>query len=181
MDFNISGRKAVVCGASRGMGRSCAEQLANEGVNLVLVARNESALSQTATEIAGKYGVEVETVVADLSVPEGRKQVLAACGEPDILIHNGGWPETDGDFRSNLTRGGAMEACVPDEAQQDIAIRAAEAIGLDFAGVDVLFGQNGPLICEVNSNPHFKTTLECTGVNMAEEIMRHIAGKLERA
>lgn len=100
MDFNISGRKAVVCGASRGMGRSCAEQLANEGVNLVLVARNESALSQTASEIAGKYGVEVDTIVADLSVPEGRKQVLAGCGEPDILIHNGGWPETDGDFRS---------------------------------------------------------------------------------
>ena len=86
---------------------------------------------------------------------------------------------TDGDFRSNLTRGGAMEACVPDEAQQDIAIRAAEAIGLDFAGVDVLFGQNGPLICEVNSNPHFKTTLECTGVNMADEIMLHIAGEME--
>jgi len=86
---------------------------------------------------------------------------------------------TDGDFRSNLTRGGTMEVCIPTEAQQAIAICAAEALGLDFAGVDVLFGKNGPIICEVNSNPHFKTTLECTGVNMADEIMRCIAGKLE--
>ena len=51
--------------------------------------------------------------------------------------------------------------------------------GLDFAGVDVLFGRDGPLLCEVNSNAHFKTTLECTGVNMAVEIMRHIARRLE--
>lgn len=100
MDFDISGKKAVVCGASRGIGRSCAEQLAAEGVNLVLVARSEPVLSETAGEIVGKYGVKVETVVADLAVPEGRKQVLAACSDPDILIHNGGWPETDGDFRS---------------------------------------------------------------------------------
>lgn len=86
---------------------------------------------------------------------------------------------TDGDFRSNLTRGGSMESCIPTEEQQSIAVRAAQALGLDFAGVDVLFGKNGPLICEVNSNPHFKTTLQCTGVNMADEIMRFIAGKLE--
>ncbi|MBR7089182.1 MAG: hypothetical protein IKI46_01640 [Lachnospiraceae bacterium] len=48
-------------------------------------------------------------------------------------------------------------------------------MGLDFAGVDVLFGKDGPIICEVNSNPHFKTTLECTGINMAEHIISHIA------
>lgn len=100
MDFEISGRKAIVCGASRGIGRSCAEQLASEGVDLVLVARNEAALTQAAGEVAGKYGVKVETVVADLAVPEGRQKVLSQCSNPDILIHNGGWPETDGDFRS---------------------------------------------------------------------------------
>lgn len=87
---------------------------------------------------------------------------------------------TDGDFRSNLTLGGSMEACEPDEAQKSIALRAVEVLGLEFAGVDVLLSDNGPLICEVNSNAHFKTTLECTGVNMADEIMRHIAGKLEK-
>ena len=87
---------------------------------------------------------------------------------------------TDGDFRSNLTRGGAMEAYTPSPAQKEMALRAVEALGLDFAGVDMLFGKDGPIVCEVNSNAHFKTTLQCTGVNMAEEIMRHIAGKLER-
>lgn len=85
---------------------------------------------------------------------------------------------TDGDFRSNLTRGGAMEPWTATPEQAGVAIRAVEALGLDFAGVDVLFGKDGPLICEVNSNAHFKTTLECTGVNMAAEIMKYIAGKL---
>lgn len=87
---------------------------------------------------------------------------------------------TGGDFRSNLTRGGAMERYTPSKEQEALALRAAEALGLDFAGVDVLFGKGGPILCEVNSNAHFKTTLECTGVNMAEEIMRHIAGKLAK-
>jgi len=85
---------------------------------------------------------------------------------------------TDGDFRSNLTRGGAMEKYTPSEAEAALAIRATELLGLEFAGVDILFGKDGPILCEVNSNAHFKTTLECTGVNMALEIMRHIAGKL---
>ncbi len=87
---------------------------------------------------------------------------------------------TDGDFRSNLTRGGAMERYMPSKEQEALALRATEALGLDFAGVDVLFGKDGPVLCEVNSNAHFKTTLECTGVNMAEEIMCHIAGKLTK-
>ncbi len=85
---------------------------------------------------------------------------------------------TDGDFRSNLTRGGAMENYTPTPEEQALAIRATELLGLDFAGVDVLFGKDGPILCEVNSNAHFKTTLQCTGVNMAVEIMRYIAGKL---
>ena len=85
---------------------------------------------------------------------------------------------TDGDFRSNLTRGGAMEPWIATSEQAETAIRATKALGLDFAGVDVLFGKNGPVICEVNSNAHFKTTLECTGVNMADEMMRYIAERL---
>ena len=85
---------------------------------------------------------------------------------------------TDGDFRSNLTLGGSMENYIPTEAEAALAIRATELLGLDFAGVDILFGKNGPILCEVNSNAHFKTTLECTGINMALEIMRYIAGKL---
>ncbi|MCI6376743.1 MAG: RimK family alpha-L-glutamate ligase [Clostridiales bacterium] len=85
---------------------------------------------------------------------------------------------TDGDFRSNLSRGGAMAPYSPTPVESALAIRACEVLGLDFAGVDVLFGKDGPILCEVNSNAHFKTTLECTGVNMAVEIMRHIAKRL---
>lgn len=81
----------------------------------------------------------------------------------------------DNDFRSNITNGGSMKKYEASEAQAKIAIDACKAIDLDFAGVDVLFGKDGPIICEVNSNPHFKTTLECTGINMAEHIISHIA------
>lgn len=85
---------------------------------------------------------------------------------------------TDGDFRSNLSRGGAMASYTPTKAEEALAVQSVKALGLDFAGVDVLFGRDGPLLCEVNSNAHFKTTLQCTGVNMAVDIMRYIAGKI---
>lgn len=87
---------------------------------------------------------------------------------------------TTGDFRSNLTLGGAMEPYTPTQAENDLAICATQKLGLDFAGVDILFGENGPLLCEVNSNAHFKTTLTCTGINMADEILRHIRHNLEK-
>lgn len=85
---------------------------------------------------------------------------------------------SDGDFRSNLTLGGTMKPYTPTEAETALAIRVTELLGLDFAGVDVLFGNDGPILCEANSNAHFKTTLACTGVNMAQHIMRHIKKQL---
>ena len=84
----------------------------------------------------------------------------------------------NGDFRSNLTLGGGMEAYTPTPAEAELALSAARELGLTFAGVDVLFGKDGPLICEVNSNAHFKTTLACTGVNMATELLREIGNRL---
>ena len=79
------------------------------------------------------------------------------------------------DFRSNVTLGGGMERATPTLAQHDAAVAACRAVGADFAGVDILFGPNGePLVCEVNSNPHFRSTLDCTGVNMAEAIAAHV-------
>ncbi len=85
----------------------------------------------------------------------------------------------EGDFRSNLTLGGHFARIEPSEAQLSAAIAATEALGLDFAGVDVLFGKDDePIICEVNSNAHFKTTFDCTGVNMAEHIIDHILSEV---
>ena len=85
---------------------------------------------------------------------------------------------TKGDFRSNLTLGGSMEAYTPTAAEARLALDAVRELGLTFAGVDVLFGAEGPLICEVNSNAHFKTTLTCTGVNMADELLLEIRKRL---
>lgn len=87
----------------------------------------------------------------------------------------------DGDFRSNLTLGGHFAVFEPDEKQISLAVSAANALGLDFAGVDVLFGKNDePIICEVNSNAHFKTTLDCTGINVADHIIGHIISEVSR-
>lgn len=100
MDLGISARHALVCGASKGLGRACAEALAREGVNVTLVARNAATLAMTADEIrqlAGS-GVTITTVAADITTAEGRQAALAACPQPDILITNAGGPPT-GDFR----------------------------------------------------------------------------------
>lgn len=80
----------------------------------------------------------------------------------------------ENDFRSNITNGGSMRRVSLSEEMANAAIKATEAIGLDFAGVDVLFGKDGPIVCEVNSNPHFKSSLECTGVDMSELIMDYV-------
>ncbi len=78
------------------------------------------------------------------------------------------------DFRSNITNGGSMKKYELDEAQEALAVAASNCLDLDFCGVDVLFGKNGPMICEVNSNPHFRSSLDCTGVNMAKFVLEHI-------
>lgn len=86
----------------------------------------------------------------------------------------------DNDFRSNISNGGNMKPYTPSTEQEALALAAAKALGLDFAGVDVMFGQdNEPIICEVNSNPQFKSTLECTGVNLADNIIKHIISELK--
>jgi RimK family alpha-L-glutamate ligase len=85
--------------------------------------------------------------------------------------------ENERDFRSNISGGGRGKSYSPTKEQVDIALQACEALGLDFAGVDVLFGEGGePLVCEVNSNPHFKSSLKYAGVDVAREIIRYVKG-----
>lgn len=92
MDLGIKGRTAIVCAASRGLGRACAEALAAEGVNLVLNARSAEALQKTAAEITAAYGVQIAAIAGDIATPEGRNALLAACPMPDILVNNAGGP-----------------------------------------------------------------------------------------
>lgn len=83
----------------------------------------------------------------------------------------------NGDFRSNVTLGGGTLPYSPTDAECELAIAASKRLGLDFAGIDILFGENGPLLCEVNSNAHFKSTYDCTGVDLADIIAEHIINK----
>ena len=92
MELGIRGRRAIVCAASKGLGRGCAEALAAEGVDLVLNARGAEALEATAAAIRARYGVAVTAVAADITSDAGRDAVLAAMPEPDILVNNAGGP-----------------------------------------------------------------------------------------
>lgn len=92
MDLGIAGKRAVVCAASKGLGRGCAMALAEAGVNLVINARGAEALEETAQAIRDAYGVEVIAVAADITTEEGRAKVLEAAGEADILVNNAGGP-----------------------------------------------------------------------------------------
>ena len=98
MDMGIAGRTALVCAASKGLGRGCAEALAAEGVNLVITARTAETLEATAAHIRAQYGVDVKTVAGDITTPEGHAAALAACPAPDILVNNAGGPPP-GDFK----------------------------------------------------------------------------------
>lgn len=86
----------------------------------------------------------------------------------------------NGDFRANITLGGKMKQYRPTQKQIDLALKSCEILGLDFGGVDILFGEDEePLVCEINSNAHFKSIYDCTGVNAADVIISHIKAKLD--
>jgi 3-oxoacyl-[acyl-carrier protein] reductase len=97
MDLGISGKRALVCGASTGLGYACAEALAAEGVHVTLAARREEPLMAAAEKLS-RFGVNVSWVAADVSTDEGRAKITSATEETDILINNAGGPPP-GQFR----------------------------------------------------------------------------------
>lgn len=93
MDLGIRGRRGLVCAASKGLGRGCAEALAAAGVDLVINARSGDVLARTADEIAAKHGVSVIAAAGDITTEDGRATVLEALGgQADILVTNAGGP-----------------------------------------------------------------------------------------
>ncbi len=98
MDLGLAGKRALVCAASKGLGRACAISLAREGVAITITARTAETLEATAAEIRAMTGASVTTVAGDITTEAGRAAALAACPEPDILINNAGGPPP-GDFR----------------------------------------------------------------------------------
>ena len=100
MDLGIAGKRAIVGAASKGLGKGCAMALAEEGVHLVINARTASELEATAAEIRDATGVEVAAIAGDITLPEIRQAILAACPAPDILVTNAGGP-APGNFRTD--------------------------------------------------------------------------------
>ncbi|WP_333822174.1 SDR family oxidoreductase [Pinisolibacter sp.] len=97
MDLGIAGRKAVVCAASKGLGKACAMSLARAGVDVLITARGAETLEKTAEEIRAATGATVSTLACDVTSKEGRAAILAARPETDILVNNAGGPPA-GDF-----------------------------------------------------------------------------------
>lgn len=98
MDMELGGRRALLTGASKGMGRACAEALAREGCELTIVARNPEVLDATAEAIRAETSATVQTVAADITTEAGRVAAIAACPTPDILLNNAAGMKP-GDFR----------------------------------------------------------------------------------
>ena len=110
MDLGIEGRRAIVCAASRGLGRACALSLAQNGVGLVINGRNRQVLEETARAIRAETGVAVETVAGDISDPAVQAAMIEACPEADILVNNNGGPPRR-DFRE-IDRDAFLEGVV---------------------------------------------------------------------
>lgn len=92
MDLGLAGRSAILMASSRGLGRACAHSVAREGVNVVINGRTAADVEATADDIASTYGVSAQVVVGDATELEVQDQLLAACGDPDIVLLNGGGP-----------------------------------------------------------------------------------------
>lgn len=156
MELGISGRWAIVCAASKGLGLACARALAKEGVNLVINARGNETLEAAAQELRNLApSIEVRTVAGDISTPAVREQVLAACPQVDILINNAGGPPP-GDFRdwqredwlkaldaNMLTPIELIKACVDGMAERGFGRIVNVTSGAVKAPIDVLGLSNG--------------------------------------
>ena len=92
MDLGIAGRKAIVCASSRGLGRACAERLAEAGCEVVLNGLNRERLEAAAADIRKATGAKITAVAADVASADGQKSLFAACPEPDILVNNNAGP-----------------------------------------------------------------------------------------
>lgn len=138
----------------------------------VYLIHSEKEMNQKIKELAGKPFVFQEFI----SSSYGRDLRLQVVGDRVVASM---MRRSADDFRANITAGGSMEVYEPTKVEEDLAVAATQAIGADFAGVDLLFGPNGkPIICEVNSNAHIRNLFECTNINVADFIIDYIIGEL---
>jgi len=139
MDMGLTGRRALVCAGSKGLGRGCAMALAREGVEVTITARGIEALEATAADIRAAGGT-VKVVAGDITTPDGRAAALAACPEPDILINNAGGPPP-GDFRD----------WTPDDWMKALNANMITAIELIKATLDPMIARRWGRIVNITS------------------------------
>lgn len=143
-------------------------------------------------EAFGSFGTQVylihnrEELIAKqkelLYTPHLYQEFIASSKGRDVRIYVVGdqvvasmYRHSDTDFRANISNGASMSPYEPSEAFCQLAIKATQELGADFTGVDLLFGENNePILCEVNSNAHIKNIYDCTGIDVAEAIFKHI-------
>lgn len=143
-------------------------------------------------ECCGSFGAQVYLItdrkkaIKILSGTNGREciaqEYIKASYGRDVRIHTVGervvtsmMRYNENDFRANITNGGSMKEYTPTLEQEELALKVARLLKLDFAGIDIMFGKDEePVLCEVNSNAHFRNIFDCTGVNVADAIMEHI-------
>ncbi|MBZ8135297.1 SDR family oxidoreductase [Afifella sp. IM 167] len=124
MDLAISGRTALVCASSRGIGRGCAEALGEAGCRVVINGRNEEKLAETAEAVKARGAAEVISVVADVASREGQARLLQAAGEVDILVNNNAGPPLRGFrelTREDMLAGATQNMVTPIELIQAVA------------------------------------------------------------
>ena len=137
----------------------------------VYLADNKEA----ATEIIKRIGYKDFLMQEFVSSSKGRDIRINVVGDQVVASM---LRENKDDFRSNISSGGNGTKYEPDEEYKKLAVIASKALGLSFAGVDVMFGKDGPIICEVNSNPQFASTLKATGINLADFLTDYILRQL---
>ena len=133
----------------------------------VYLANDEASLNKIIDSIGYKDFLLQEYIASS----KGKDVRINVVGDKAIVSM---LRENDNDFRSNISSGGHGSIYEPNKEFIDLALKATKALGLDFAGVDVMFGEDGPILCEVNSNPQFASTLNATGINLADYIADYI-------
>lgn len=139
----------------------------------VYLAREEGELFSMGRRLSGRPFLMQEFIKSSFG-RDIRLQVVGGEAVAAMYRYSQG-----GDFRANISSGGKMEAYTPSEEEKALAVKVCQCLDLDFAGVDLLFGEKGPIVCEVNSNAHFKNIFDCTGVNTAEKIMGYLVKKVK--
>ena len=137
----------------------------------VYLANDKESLNKIVDSIGYKDFLLQEFIASS----KGRDIRVNVVGDKEIVSM---LRENKNDFRSNISSGGTGSKFDPKPEYLFLAVKASKALGLDFAGVDVLFGEEGPIICEVNSNPQFASTLKATGINLADYIAEYILKSL---